>query len=206
MSECDDKQLSRDELRHRILPASFYARPSELVAQALLGKILVHESPGGLCAGRIVEAEAYLSCGDAGCHAARGRTNRNSVMWAAPGTIYVYVIHTHAMLNAVTGAKNFPEAVLLRALEPLAGVELMRERRGFEAKEDLASGPGKLTEALAVTKTHNRGQLTKPPLYVADAPEQDRPVATSPRIGLSEGRGEGLPLRYYYKDSNCVSR
>lgn len=172
----------------------------------MLGTILVHESPDGLCAGRIVETEAYLACDDPGCHAARGMTNRNEVMWGPPGTIYVYLIHTHALLNAVTGAKSFPEAVLIRALEPVAGLDLMRQRRGFDAEEDLCSGPGKLTEAFGIKKDHNRDDLTRPPLYIAGTHPWKRPIGVSGRIGLSEDRGEDMPLRYFYKDSNCLSR
>lgn len=198
--------LSAGKLRQRILPASFYARPAELVAQAMLGRLLVHESPEGVCAGRMVETEAYLACGDPGCHAASGMTDRNEVMWRRPGTIYVYIVHTHALINAVTGATGFPEAVLIRALEPVAGVELMKGRRGFDSEEDVCTGPGKLTEALGIAKQHNRRHLTEPPVYIADADRQDRPIAVSGRIGLPEGKGRQMPLRYYYEDSNCLSR
>jgi DNA-3-methyladenine glycosylase len=194
------------ELRRRIVPASFYARPAEVVAISLLGQMLVKESPQGVCAGRIVETEAYLACGDAGCHAWRGMTARNSVMWAAPGTAYVYTVHTHCLINAVTGALNFPEAVLIRALEPVLGLELMRSRRKRERLEDLASGPGKLTEALGIDLRDNRLMLDQGPVFMARGDGNEaRPIATSTRIGLSEGRGEDLPLRYYYADSDCVS-
>ena len=184
----ENMTTQRDTLRRLILPASFYARPAELVARALLGQTLVHESEAGLCAGRIVETEAYLACGDGGCHAALGMTPRNSVMWEPPGTVYVYVIHTHRMLNAVTGAAGFPEAVLVRALEPLLGIELMRRRRGFERPRDLTGGPGKLTQALGIDTAHNRAMLDRPPLYVARAPVPTREVITttasgSPRAG-----------------------
>lgn len=198
--------LSAETLRQGILQQSFYARPAELVARAALGRLLVHESPEGLCAGRIVEAEAYLASGDPGCHAAGGRTDRNEVMFRRPGTIYVYIIHTHALINAVTGAKGLPEAVLIRALEPVAGVGLMKKRRGFDSEEDLCSGPGKLTEALGITKEHNRRHLTDPPVYLADSEQEDRPIGVSGRIGLSEGKGDQMPLRYYYQDSTCLSR
>ena len=201
----ENMTTQRDTLRRLILPASFYARPAELVARALLGQTLVHESEAGLCAGRIVETEAYLACGDGGCHAALGMTPRNSVMWEPPGTVYVYVIHTHRMLNAVTGAAGFPEAVLVRALEPLLGIELMRRRRGFERPRDLTGGPGKLTQALGIDTAHNRAMLDRPPLYVARAPVPTREVITTTRIGLSEGRGDDLPLRYLFADSDCIS-
>ena len=194
------------ELRRRILPASFYARPAEAVARSLLGQTLVKETAEGVCAGRIVETEAYLACGDAGCHAWRGMTARNSVMWEAPGTVYVYTVHTHCLINAVTGALNFPEAVLIRALEPVLGMELMKGRRKRERLEDLTSGPGKLTEALGIDLGDNRRRLEGGAVFVAQGDgDGTRPIVTTTRIGLSEGRGEDLPLRYYYADSDCVS-
>ncbi len=193
------------QLRRRILPASFYARPAELVAASLLGQILVKETEEGICAGRIVETEAYLACGDDGCHAARGKTPRNSVMWEAPGTAYVYAIHTRCCLDAVAGAINFPGAVLIRALEPLLGIELMQKRRNRQRLEDLASGPGKLTQALGIDRDDNRSRLDGSPLYVAaDRSRPERPVVVTSRIGLAEGHGEELLLRYYYSDSRCV--
>jgi len=201
-------QMGKSEIEHlrrRILPASFYARPAESVAISLLGQVLVKETTAGVCAGRIVETEAYLACGDEGCHAARGKTPRNSVMWEAPGTAYVYVIHTHCCINAVTGAANFPEAVLIRALEPLLGIELMQQRRNRQRLEDLASGPGKLTQALGIGRDDNRSRLDGSPVYIAaDEPQRSRPVTVATRIGLTEGRGDDLMLRYYYADSKCV--
>ncbi len=194
-----------EHLRRRVLPVSFYARPAELVATSLLGQILVKATTAGVCAGRIVETEAYLACGDEGCHAARGKTPRNSVMWEAPGTAYVYVIHTHCCINAVTGALNFPEAVLIRALEPLLGIELMQQRRNRQRLEDLTSGPGKLTQALGIGRDDNRSRLDWPPVYIAaDVAHQGRPVTVATRIGLAEGRGDDLMLRYYHSDSKCV--
>jgi len=194
-----------EHLRRRVLPVSFYARPAELVAASLLGQVLVKESVEGVCAGRIVETEAYLACGDEGCHAARGMTPRNSVMWEAPGTAYVYVIHTHCCLNAVTGALNFPEAVLIRALEPLLGIELMQQRRKRQRLEDLTSGPGKLTQALGIGRDDDRSRLDWPPVYIAaDEAHQGRPVTAATRIGLAEGRGDDLMLRYYHSDSKGV--
>lgn len=202
----DGSDVDGIALRRQILPASFYARPAELVAQSLLGKLLVHESPEGLCAGAIVETEAYLCCADGGCHAAGGMTPRNSVMWDAPGTIYVYVIHTHCMLNVVTGATGLPEAVLIRAVEPTIGIELMRERRSRHRIVELTSGPGKLTQALGITREHNRSMLDRAPLYATINPEAtERQITVTTRIGLREGRGDDLMLRYLYADSEYIS-
>ncbi len=168
--------------------------------------VLVHETAEGVCAGVIVETEAYFACGDAGCHASRGRTPRNSVMFATGGTAYVYRIHQHNLLNAVTGIVGFPEAVLIRALEPVAGVDVMRTRRGKHRIEELASGPGKLTQALCVGVGANWTSLYAPPLYIASpASKCSRPIMQATRIGLAPGKGDTLPLRYYYSDSACVS-
>ncbi len=133
-------------------------------------------------------------------------TRRNRVMWEPPGTAYVYVIHSHRLLNAVTGAAGLPEAVLIRALEPLEGLELMRARRGVESRRDLASGPGKLTRALGIDTDHNMAMLDRPPLYVARSEQKpSRPVRVTTRVGLSVGRGEELLLRYLFDDSDCIS-
>lgn len=206
MEGCESVLPDADALRCGIVPARFYARPAELVARSLLGKLLVKDSADGLCAGRIVEAEAYLACGDDGCHAARGRTPRNSVMWEAPGTAYIYMIHAHWCINAVTGAVGLPEAVLIRALEPLLGIALMRQRRGRDRLEDLTSGPGKLTQALGIDGSDNRARLDRPPVYISDtSPGPERPVSRTTRVGLAANRSPDLLLRYYYADSRCVS-
>ncbi|NLJ35169.1 MAG: DNA-3-methyladenine glycosylase [candidate division WS1 bacterium] len=195
-----------ERLRRCIVPVQFYARPAELVALNLLGKLLVKETPAGLCVGRIVETEAYLAFEDHACHAARGKTPRNSVMWEAPATAYVYMSHGHWLLNAVTGAIGLPEAALIRALEPMLGIELMRSRRGRQRLEDLASGPGKLTQALGIDGSDNRTLLHDPPMYISRAmPGAVRPVTQTTRIGLGDNPSRHLLLRYYYSDSRCVS-
>ena len=190
------------------LPAAFYSQPTVVVARGLLGRTLAHDSPEGLTAGRIVETEAYLATGDPGCHAARGRTERNSPMFEAPGTIYVYLIYgMHWCMNLVTAPEGVPEAVLIRALEPLAGLELMRRRRGREGDtKELASGPAKLTQALGVTGAHNRGDITSDPLFVTEDCDASPEIVTTTRIGLAEGSGGDLPLRFCIADCPWVSR
>lgn len=191
----------------RPLGREFYLQPTVEVARGLLGRLLVHESPEGLTVGRIVETEAYLAEGDPGCHAARGRTERNSPMFEDPGSIYVYFIYgMHCCMNLVTQPEGVPEAVLLRAVEPLAGMELMRRRRGRERLKELASGPAKLAQAFGVTLQHNRGSILRRPLFVSTQRVEPAAVVTTTRIGLAAGCGEGLPLRMCVADSPWLSR
>ena len=112
------------------LGREFYLREPAVVARELLGKLMLRETSAGLCGGRIVEVEAYLSARDPACHASRGMTRRNASMFGPPGHAYVYMIHSRWCFNTVTEPMGTPSAVLIRAIEPLFGVELMRQRRG----------------------------------------------------------------------------
>lgn len=188
------------------LPRSFYLQPTVDAARALLGHMLVHESPEGATSGIIVETEAYLSQGDPGCHASIGRTRRNDPMFGPPGHAYVYGIHRCVCLNLVTAPEGVPEAVLVRALEPIAGIELMQQRRGLLRLKDLCSGPGKLTQALGVTLALNRADLTRPPLYVGAETVASGPIVATTRVGLRPEKGADLLLRYYFADNPYVSR
>lgn len=170
------------------LPRSFYDRHPVAVARAVLGRLLVHDSPEGLVSGRIVETEAYRGPRDPASHAFRGITPRNAVMFGPPGHAYVYFIYgVHYCLNLVTERDGFPSAVLVRALEPVQGVEIMRRRRGITAGPALARGPGNVARALGLGREHNGLDLATGPLWLSDA----RPargglrIAASPRIGLS---------------------
>lgn len=190
-----------------VLTPSFYARPTEIVARDLLGRVLVSVVEGERVAGRIVETGAYLGPHDPACHAAEriGRTRRNESMFAVPGTAYVYKIYgIHWCLNAVTERRDFPAAVLIRALEPIAGREVMRVRRGTRDRE-LASGPGRLCQALGIDGELDGHGLDSPPLLVeAGEPLPEDRVATTPRIGIS--RAADWPLRFVEKGSGWASR
>jgi DNA-3-methyladenine glycosylase len=167
------------------LPRAFFARPTVTVARALLGCYLVHESPHGQVVGRLVEVEAYCGARDPASHAAR-RTRRSEVMWGPPGTAYVYLSYgAHACMNVVTEPLGHPGAVLLRALEPVHGIALMQRRRGSGDLRHLASGPGRLTQAMGITLADNQADLVTGPLYVARGSDPVGPVATTPRIGIS---------------------
>jgi len=167
------------------LPRAFFSRPTLLVARHLLGCYLVHQPAGRRVVGRIVEVEAYRGPRDPASHAFR-RTARSDVMWGRPGTAYVYLSHgLHACMNVVTEPAGCAGAVLLRALEPIEGIPLMRRRRGVTALRQLASGPGRLTQAMGITLAENGADLVTGRLYVARA---DRPRGTTvatPRIGIS---------------------
>jgi DNA-3-methyladenine glycosylase len=187
-----------------ILSQKFYSRPTVQVAKDLLGQILVHETPQGVTAGRIVEVEAYLSKNDPGCHAARGMTPRNRVIFGPPGHAYVYFCYgNHFMFNVVTEREGVPGAVLVRALEPVRGSEWMAKRRGFESdSRHLTNGPGKLVQALGVSRSHNGMPLWKKPLYLQEA-KRETGIGVTTRIGLTVGWN--LPLRFYLKDSPFIS-
>jgi|LSQX01.2.fsa_nt_gb DNA-3-methyladenine glycosylase len=171
-------QLSETEPRpaSRPLCRDFFNRPTIEVARSLLGCWLWSETSDGLTGGVIVETEAYLAHGDPSCHAARGQTNRNRPMFGPWGLAYVHQIHRSVCLNAVTGPVGVPEAVLIRALQPTAGMALIRQRRSHRPHRQLCSGPGKLCQALGVTLAHNQTDLTAPPLWFTA--EADWPAAT----------------------------
>ncbi len=187
------------------LPASFYRKPAEEVAEALLGCRLVSLAEGERTAGRIVETEAYTGPDDPASHAAAsiGRTERNDPLFGPPGTAYVHLNYgVHWCLNAVTGEEGHPAGVLLRALEPEEGEEVMRRRRGHEA---LTSGPARLTQALAVGPDLQRHPLTETPLWIEPASRvPDGEVVRTTRVGIS--KAVERPLRFYDGRSRWVSR
>jgi DNA-3-methyladenine glycosylase len=181
---------------------AFFDRSVHEVARELIGCELAI----GETAGVIVETEAYEAA-DPACHAYIGRTARNEVLFGPPGHAYVYLSYgIHSLLNFVTEPDGSASAVLIRALEPTEGVELMRERRGRDEVPELCSGPGKLTEALGVGLSLNGADLLQPPFRL-DEPNgewKDIEVVTGPRIGIT--KAADLPWRYCVKGSRYVSR
>jgi DNA-3-methyladenine glycosylase len=190
-------------LRCNPLPRSFYDHSAEEVAQALLGKILVH----GATSGRIVETEAYLGPKDRAAHSWNGVTPRTRVLFGPPGHAYVYLIYgMYECLNIVAEPEESPGCVLIRAVEPLTGLSKMRARRPTARRDqDLANGPGKLTLALGINRTLNGADVTRGPLTV-HPPDQETPfeIGVSPRIGIKHC--VDWPLRFFVKGSPFVSR
>ena len=190
------------------LSRSFYEQSTIDVAKQLLGKFLVHRYANATLVGRIVETEAYLGPHDLACHAAKGRTKRTEVMFGAAGHAYVYFIYGfYNMLNLVTETKDYPAAVLVRAVEPVRGIEQMKQNRKTELLRNLASGPGKLCQAFAIDRSLNGKDLCGKVLYLEDRGEPTPEFDATPRIGVDyAGTWKDRPLRFIVRDSKFVSR
>jgi DNA-3-methyladenine glycosylase len=191
----------------RPLPREFYARPVLVVARELLGKVLVHETPEGRVTGRIVEAEAYRGPEDRAAHSFGGRrTARTEAMYGPPGHAYVFFVYgMHWHFNVVTTRVGAPHAVLIRAVEPLEGRELMAARRGLAPDAPaLANGPGKLCRAFGIDRTSYGVDLTGSRLYLTEGPRLRH--ATSPRVGIDyAGEWAGVPWRFFARENPFVS-
>lgn len=188
------------------LPRSFYERDTALVARELLGKKLVHISTKGTASGRIVETEAYYGRRDPASRASRKKTKLNWLMWERGGLVFVYMVHANWMFNVTTEHEGVPGAVLIRALEPLEGLKLMKRRRKTSDERNLASGPGKLTQAMGVTYDHHGLDITDPKSELVITLGVDEPVkiASSHRIGVSADLKR--KLRFYIKGNPYVSK
>jgi len=200
------------------LPRAFYDRPTLEVARDLLGKVLVHNRRGVRTSGLIVEVEAYIGESDPACHAAPGPTRRNEPLYGEPGHAYVYLNYgIHCLVNVVTEACGSPAAVLLRAIDPLDGIEIMRRRRArimkgrktsanarSIAQHDLARGPGNLTMAMGITLAENRVDLCGDRLFVEDRGIVPGPLSWGTRIGIRVGTEH--PWRAWVAAHPAVSR
>jgi DNA-3-methyladenine glycosylase len=189
------------------LPRAFYARPVLTVARDCIGKYLIHDTDEGRVAGRIVEVEAYRGPEDRAAHSFGGRrTARTEAMFGPPGHAYVFFVYgMHWHLNLVTTGVGFPHAVLIRAVEPLVGLELMAARRGpLRAPRELTNGPGKLCRAFGIDRASYAADLTSPPLFLSDGPRSS--IARSARIGVDyAGDWAARPWRFYDPKSPHVS-
>jgi len=205
-------------LAARLLKAEFFNRDPRRVARALLGKLLVRKTLRGILAGRIVETEAYLGQGDAAAHAAAGRTARNAVLFGPPGHAYVYFIYgNHYCLNVSCLPDGVPGCVLFRALEPVTGIEQMAKARGVKPSKEsdlkkisflkkISSGPGRMTEALEITRQRDNGKSLISPrsdLQIIDDGHRVRKVTVTPRIGIVKSAEQ--PLRYFIAENQFVS-
>jgi DNA-3-methyladenine glycosylase len=200
------------------LTTAFFNRDPRRVARALLGKVLIRKTPLGILAGRIVETEAYLGEGDAAAHSAAGKTARNSVLFGPPGHAYVYFIYgNHYCLNVSCLPDGVPGGVLFRAFEPVAGIERMAEARGIDLPEkpelrklstlkQISSGPGRMSEALGVTRDRDNDKnlvSARSDLRIVDDGYRVRRVVVSPRIGIVKAAER--PLRYFIAGNPFVS-
>ena len=188
------------------IPRSFYSRHPADVAPDLLGKLLVRRLGDTLLAGKIVEVEAY-SWDDPASHTFRGKTERNKAMFGEPGHAYIYFIHgLHYCVNVSSRLEAPAGGVLIRALEPVAGIEVMQERRKRTELRDLASGPAKLTQAMGIDKALYGVDMTKKgPLYIAEPKEQESlAIRVTPRIGIS--RAMDVPWRFVVAGSRFLSK
>lgn len=186
------------------LTRSFYSRRTDLVARDLLGCVLVRKIGNNKLSGKIVEVEAYFGQDDPASHAYRGITPRNRVMFGKPGFAYVYFIYgNYYCLNFTTEREGKAGAVLIRALEPLEGIDVMKRNRNTDNIRNLTNGPGKLTQALKITKEQNGQDLTGDDLYVLSDRKPKKIVETT-RIGIKNGKE--LKLRFYIKGNKFVSK
>ena len=189
------------------IEASFFHQPTLQLAERLLGKYMVHEHSSGLLIGKIVETEAYLGAEDRAAHSfANRRTKRTEVMFGEPGLIYTYQMHTHTLINVVAAPVDIPNAILIRALEPIEGMDLMKQFRNNLPMKQWTNGPGKLTKAMAISMEYYGKHWSEKPLYIAEG-EEVTSISIGPRIGI-ENSGEAVhyPYRFWETNNPFVSK
>lgn len=192
-------------IKKMVLQRVFYQRDTKKVAKELLGKVLVRKTNKGITKGKIVETEAYYGEEDPASHAYRGKTKRSQIMWGKPGVAYVYFIYgNHYLLNVVTEAEHNPGAVLIRAVEPTEGLELMKQRRNISNTRNLTNGPGKLTQAFDITIKDNGKDLTCGDFWIEEGEVNKFKISSSRRIGVRRDKKENL--RFYIKNNKFVSK
>lgn len=187
---------------------SFFEAPVLELAKRLVGNYIVHEHPKGLIVARIVETEAYRGPEDQAAHSfGNRRTKRTEIMFAETGHVYTYQMHTHTLMNVVSGPVDTPHAVLIRAAEPIDGIDIMQANRGMHLKlYDLTNGPGKLSKALGVTMDFYGHHWSEKPLFIAEGPGAGE-VMTGPRVGIGNtGEAVHYPWRFYEKNNPFVSK
>ncbi|MBS3971371.1 MAG: DNA-3-methyladenine glycosylase [Clostridia bacterium] len=184
---------------------NFFSHDTKTVAKDLLGCLLIHNSSKGLVGGYIVETEAYLGYKDLACHSCRGRTKRNEVMFLGPGLVYVYLIYgLYYCLNFTSDSEDKPEAVLIRALEPVTGIEIMQNNRNRMELKELCNGPGKLAQALGINMELNGTRVGDKITIYRRTNELNYHIVTTTRIGISQAAD--LPLRFYIKNNQFISK
>lgn len=187
----------------------FYDITTLVLARNLLGCLLVKNTDEGIAAGYIVETEAYIGPWDRAAHSYGGRrTKRTEIMFHEAGLVYTFKIHTHCLVNVISGKVNAPEGILIRAVEPYHGIELMKKRRQTEDLKNLTNGPGKLTKALGISMEDYGRSFTEPPLLIADGfVPDDGKVEQGKRIGIENtGEAKDYPWRFWIKENPYVSK
>lgn len=188
------------------LKQDFFKDPTLDLAKSLLGCLLVKETEEGVAAGYIVETEAYMGPEDRAAHSyGNRRTKRTEIMFGEAGHVYTYTMHTHTLVNVVSSQMDKPEAVLIRAVEPHVGIELMHKRRGTDNPRNLTNGPGKLTKALGITMDDYGRSFSEPPLYIAKG-YTPLEISVGPRIGIDNtGEAKDYPWRFWVTGNLFVS-
>lgn len=195
-----------------VLPRTFYANPDVVeVSRKLLGKVLCTNFGSEFTSGIITETEAYCGRDDKACHANNGkRTARTEVMFGPPGHAYVYLCYgIHHLFNVVTNKKGVADAVLIRAVQPLDGLGIIKKRRGIKEQKSLTDGPGKLSQALGITTRHSTISLSQPPVWIEDRGIEipQRQVKVTPRIGIDYAEEDALlPWRFVLADSQALEK
>ncbi|CEI81985.1 putative 3-methyladenine DNA glycosylase [Oceanobacillus oncorhynchi subsp. incaldanensis] len=189
------------------LPDAFYQYPTLQLAEELLGCILVKQTEEGTSAGYIVETEAYLGNADRAAHGfGNRRTKRTEILYAEAGMTYTHLIHNHCLINVVSAEKEVPESVLIRAVEPYTGIDLMMARRPVKKFQNLTSGPGKLSQALDINMRDYGRSLKEPPLFIAEGKKPEK-INRGPRIGIdNSGEARDYPYRFWVAGNKFVSK
>ena len=189
------------------LSREFYLRSGLDVARDLIGKKLVHNSPEGLTSGIIVETEAYMGAIDAAAHSYKGFTERTKIQYGAGGFAYIYLIYgIHICFNVVANVEKIPEAVLIRALQPADGIELMKSRRDKNNLRDLCSGPGKLTQAMGINKNHYGADLCGDEIFIDTIENFYSPVVATKRVNVDyAGEAANFLWRFILSDNKFIS-
>ncbi|NSL53118.1 DNA-3-methyladenine glycosylase [Calidifontibacillus erzurumensis] len=191
----------------KVKERNFFEQPTLELAQSLLGCLLIKKTVEGISAGFIVETEAYIGPEDRAAHSYQNRrTKRTEIMFHEAGHVYTYQMHTHCLVNVVSGKKDMPEAILIRAVEPYHGIDLMKKRRKIDDLKNLTNGPGKLTKALGITMEDYGRTFLQPPLMIADGFTPDS-ISQGKRIGIENtGEARDYPWRFWVTGNPFVSR
>lgn len=196
-----------ENISMELVNKQFFQQPTLQLARSLLGCLLVKETEEGLSAGYIVETEAYKGPHDRAAHSyGNRRTKRTEIMFRQAGLVYTYSMHTHCLINVVSAGIDEPEAVLIRALEPFTGIDLMKKRRPVAQMKNLTNGPGKLTKAMGITMEDYGRKLYEPPLYISEG-KSPAEIEQGTRIGIhNSGEARDYPWRFWMKGNPYVSK